>query len=96
MKKNISIYIHIPFCCSKCYYCDFNSYVNKENLIKDYIDALCLEVLSNSDILTNYTINTIYFGGGTPSFIDTKYIEKIMNIITDNQYQRLKKKLVNT
>lgn len=81
MNKNISIYVHIPFCFSKCYYCDFNSYSGKENLIEDYIDSLCKEIISNSEILTEYTISTIYFGGGTPSFIDSKYIRKVLNIL---------------
>ncbi len=79
--KDISIYIHIPFCVSKCFYCDFNSYANKEDLIDLYVDALIKEILSKSDILSEYNIKTIYFGGGTPSFIDSKYIVKIMNVL---------------
>lgn len=79
--KDISIYIHIPFCASKCFYCDFNSYANKEDLIDLYVDALIKEILSKSDILSEYNIKTIYFGGGTPSFIDSKYIVKIMNVL---------------
>ncbi len=79
--KNISIYVHIPFCRSKCYYCDFYSCVNEDSLISSYVDSLCTEILDSTDILTNYNIETIYFGGGTPSNIDTKYIEKILNII---------------
>lgn len=80
--KNISIYIHIPFCRSRCYYCDFYSCVNKEeSKISKYIDSVCKEILNNIDILTNYNIDTIYFGGGTPSFINIKYIEKIMQTL---------------
>ncbi len=83
MKKDIGIYIHIPFCKSKCYYCDFVSYCKYENdTIEKYIDALCNEIIQKADILSECNIKTIYFGGGTPSFIDEKYIEKIMNILS--------------
>lgn len=82
MNKELSIYIHIPFCKSKCFYCDFCS-SDKENdiCISNYIDAVITEILNNSEILSENKIKTIYFGGGTPSYIDIKYIEKIINII---------------
>ena len=79
--KDISLYIHIPFCISKCFYCNFNSYSKKEDLVCDYINALIQEILSKADILSEYNIKTIYFGGGTPSYIDSKYILKIMNVL---------------
>lgn len=82
MRQNIGIYIHIPFCISKCYYCNFISYTNKEKLIEKYIDAVCLEILQNAEILSEYNISTIYFGGGTPSYIDAKYIKKIMDTLS--------------
>ena len=90
MRENIGIYIHIPFCKKKCFYCDFVSYENKENLMKDdsvvhliqeYIDTVCLEILQNAEILSEYNISTIYFGGGTPSLIKVEYIEKILNTL---------------
>lgn len=81
MKQEIGIYIHIPFCISKCYYCNFVSYANRDDIIKNYIDAVCLEILQNAEILSEYTISTIYFGGGTPSYIDAKYIKKIMDTL---------------
>ncbi len=81
MNKKIGIYIHIPFCKSKCYYCDFVSYTNKEDYIEKYIDALLKEILEKADILSEYEISTIYFGGGTPSSIDSKYITKIMETL---------------
>lgn len=81
MKENIGIYIHIPFCKKKCFYCDFVSYENKDNLIQEYIDAVCLEILQNAEILSEYNISTIYFGGGTPSLIKVEYIEKILNTL---------------
>jgi len=82
LNKNIGIYIHIPFCERKCHYCDFISFENKEeDCISKYIDAVCNEILQKADILSEYNINTIYFGGGTPSYIDSKYIEKILNVL---------------
>lgn len=81
MKEDIGIYIHIPFCTNKCYYCNFVSYANLDNLIEKYIDAVCIEILKNAEILSEYNIKTVYFGGGTPSYINEKYIEKIMNTL---------------
>ena len=80
MKNNIGIYIHIPYCKSKCFYCDFYSQVEGNN-IEEYINALCEEILLNSELLQNKIIDTVYFGGGTPSYIDAKYIVKIMDTL---------------
>ena len=77
--KEIGVYIHIPFCKQKCYYCDFVSFVNKECFYKKYIDALIKEITSFLDNNT-VKISTIYIGGGTPSIIDEKYIEQVINI----------------
>ena len=74
--KELGIYIHIPFCKSKCYYCDFISYTNKENYIEEYIKNI-IEELEQYD-LSNYNITTIYIGGGTPSFINEKYIVQLL------------------
>lgn len=81
LDNNIGIYIHIPFCTSRCYYCDFSSNVGQDEKIEKYIDAVCKELLQNAEILSERKISTVYFGGGTPSYIDSKYIEKIMSII---------------
>ncbi len=80
--KNIGIYIHIPFCKQKCNYCDFTSFCNKDDLIKDYIECLKEEIISRSNL--DYHINTIYIGGGTPSYIKSKYIEEILLEIEHN------------
>lgn len=79
MKKNIGLYIHIPFCMSKCYYCDFVSFANKNELIESYVNAVIKEI-KHAD-LSRYNISTVYIGGGTPSIIDSKYIVKILNEI---------------
>lgn len=73
-----SIYVHIPFCKQKCLYCDFNSFQNKENIIDKYMKALYKECARFS---FDEKIKTIYIGGGTPSFIDSKYIVKLLKIL---------------
>lgn len=85
MKKDIGIYVHIPFCMSKCYYCDFVSYSNKKNLIKKYVQALVKEIRYIK--LNKYNIKTIYIGGGTPSILDSEDIVKILNEITKNRQE---------
>ena len=79
MKKRIGIYIHIPFCKSKCYYCDFISFAQKEEWIEEYVNALIKEI-KHVD-LSKYNIKTIYIGGGTPSILESKYIVQILNEI---------------
>ena len=78
--KDIGIYIHIPFCMHKCYYCDFISFAGKENLIEQYINTLKKEI-ENEEKLKEYNIKTIYIGGGTPSYINEKYIKEIVELI---------------
>lgn len=73
------IYIHIPFCTSKCYYCDFNSYSNKGSHIDKYIDFLIKEINLYGESLKN--ANTIFIGGGTPTAIESKYIVRILSEI---------------
>ena len=83
--KELGIYIHIPFCKQKCYYCDFYSLPNNENLIEQYIKTLLEEI--NEFFKLNkgkYNITTIYIGGGTPSYIDSKYINDIIYKIKEN------------
>lgn len=73
--KNMSLYIHIPFCKQKCYYCDFPSYANIDYLKEDYVDALCKEI-ENKNI--TYNIKSIFVGGGTPSYLSSKQLEKLL------------------
>ena len=83
-KNEIGIYIHIPFCMKKCFYCDFVSYANKEDMIEKYIKALEKEIKIKAEENKLLKINTIYIGGGTPSFIDSKYIVCIINAIKES------------
>ena len=91
--KEIGIYVHIPFCSSKCFYCDFNSFANKGGYIEKYVKCLQKEIKNVGDRVRlnsngNYAelpiAKTLYIGGGTPSFIDAKYIEQIMDTIQTN------------
>ena len=77
--KKIGIYVHIPFCKKKCKYCDFISFENSLNFQDDYIKAL-LDEIDNCD-KKGFTVNTIYFGGGTPSIISKDLIVKVLNRI---------------
>ena len=82
--KNLGIYIHVPFCKSKCYYCDFNSYTNKNELICDYFASLKKEALLYLKKLNSYDIGSVFIGGGTPSIVDANYIEDIMDFLKKN------------
>lgn len=80
--KEIGIYIHIPFCKSKCYYCDFVSFANKEEKVEEYIEALKQELKKRA--IKDYLVKTIFIGGGTPSSINQKYIVDIIQCIKIN------------
>ena len=79
--KELGIYIHIPFCVRKCYYCDFVSYTNKQEMVKEYVKCLKKEIDSYN--LDKYEVTTIYIGGGTPSFIESSYIKEIIDCLKD-------------
>lgn len=81
--KNMSgIYIHIPFCKSRCYYCDFYSCTELWAIDK-YINVLKTELADRKNYISD-EVETIYFGGGTPSILSSTQIEGIIEIITDN------------
>lgn len=89
MKKNkISIYIHIPFCESRCHYCDFcSSLLNRENVEK-YFSYLEKEIKENENFLREKIIDTIFIGGGTPSSVDGKFIARILKILSDFEFSK--------
>ena len=74
------IYVHIPFCRSKCIYCDFYS-IALPSLIPDFCKALKKEIASRNNTFSGKTINTIYFGGGTPSILDVNSIGDVISEI---------------
>lgn len=77
----LGIYVHIPFCVKKCYYCDFISYSNKFDIQEEYIRKLVEEIEDNKELLKKSNITTIYIGGGTPSSIKPELIKKILDKI---------------
>ena len=77
------IYIHIPFCRSKCAYCNFFSLVI-EKKINDFVVALKREIVSRKNYLSGEKVETIYFGGGTPSLLPTNYVGEILEILNKN------------
>ncbi|MDN5300326.1 MAG: hypothetical protein PWP51_2879 [Clostridiales bacterium] len=78
-KQCIGIYIHIPFCIQKCLYCDFVSFPKmKDDLIEKYFQALSNELSCYAEDLAQYPVKSIFFGGGTPSSVNAKYIAAIM------------------
>lgn len=77
----VGIYLHIPFCVKKCNYCDFLSAPANWNTQKRYVEALKKEISFYQDRLENYTISSIFFGGGTPSVLEEKWIKELLEII---------------
>lgn len=80
-QKQIGLYIHIPFCKQKCFYCDFPSYPGMENYWEEYVEALISELIIKSEEYKNSKVNTIFIGGGTPSLIPEVYISKILDTV---------------
>lgn len=78
--EELGIYIHIPFCKQKCFYCDFCSFANKNEMQEKYVEAVINEI-KNITHKEKYTVTTIYFGGGTPSILNPEYIKNILQEI---------------
>lgn len=81
--KEIALYVHIPFCKQKCLYCDFPSYAGKERLEDDYIDALIKEIDIKCD---KKIIRSLFIGGGTPSYLSQKNLEKLLSVLSKLNY----------
>lgn len=77
------IYLHIPFCKSKCAYCNFFSLVTEKKM-DDYVSALKKEIINRKSYLGDDVVKTIYFGGGTPSLLPIKYVEEILELLHEN------------
>jgi oxygen-independent coproporphyrinogen-3 oxidase len=77
----LALYVHIPFCETKCPYCDFNTYAGIESLIPSYVAALNNEISVWSDLLGGPAVDTVFFGGGTPSYLPAERIASIIGAI---------------
>lgn len=75
------VYIHIPFCRSRCSYCDFATGMYESNLAERYVHAVCSEITNWSEIADRPNADTIYFGGGTPSLLTPEQIERILKAV---------------
>lgn len=78
--EELGIYIHIPFCKQKCFYCDFCSFANKNEMQGKYVETVINEI-KNITHKEKYTVTTIYLGGGTPSILNPDYIKSILQEI---------------
>ena len=86
MKKTAGIYIHFPFCKIKCGYCDFYSITDREDSIPMFINSLLkeIDIYFNTHNSGSDTYDTLFLGGGTPSLIPTKDIERIMTKLSEH------------
>ena len=74
-----SLYIHIPFCISKCIYCDFNSIVIKSQMVDEYLEAIEQELLSATG---KHSFRTVFIGGGTPTVLNETQLGRLLNMIS--------------
>lgn len=81
--KKIGIYIHIPFCKQRCHYCTFVSCTHAE-LAEGYFAALIKEITLNAGKFNGYAVESVYFGGGTPSYADESYISRTLKALREN------------
>ena len=82
--SGISLYVHVPFCLSKCPYCDFNTYQGIEPLMGPYAEALCTELALWGEVLSKPRVNTVFFGGGTPSYLGPELLGRIMETVSSS------------
>ena len=83
MKRELELYIHIPFCMKKCAYCDFLSGPAPRETIDRYVTALVAEIRQYQKLAENYRVTTIFFGGGTPSILSGGQMKEIFDALRD-------------
>lgn len=79
--RPLGLYIHIPFCRQKCAYCDFYSLPGQDGRMDDYIAALCTHLTETASAASGHTVDTVYFGGGTPTLLGEKRLGKLLKTI---------------
>lgn len=77
----IGLYVHVPFCASKCAYCDFASYAGREADIPRYVDAVIREIIRRGAETGHPRADTVFLGGGTPSLLDERQITRILDAL---------------
>lgn len=84
-KTPLGIYIHVPFCRSKCVYCDFYSLPTKDDkLMENYLSAICAHIRESGQMAPGYRVDTVYFGGGTPTFFGADGMATILTAVRRN------------
>ncbi len=78
MKRNLEIYVHIPFCIRKCAYCDFLSGPAEEDVQRQYVERLLQEIQKSKILAKKYEVSTVFFGGGTPSILPGAWVAEIL------------------
>ena len=78
---SLGVYIHIPFCAHRCDYCDFATWTDRAHLIDEYVDACVTDLNQRHTAGLLPEANTVFFGGGTPSLLDSPAIQKIIDVI---------------
>ena len=84
--NTLGLYVHIPFCKQKCIYCDFYSLPRSEERMDDYTLALCGHLTQMSPQAAGYTVDTVYFGGGTPSYLGAERLTTLQNTIRSHYH----------
>ena len=80
----LSLYVHLPWCESKCPYCDFNSHPLRQNLQEnDYLDALLVDLQQEKNVFKNRTVHSIFIGGGTPSLFSPAAVDRLLTAIRE-------------
>ena len=84
MAKEVSLYVHIPFCVRKCLYCDFLSFYADDFVMREYFDALAKELKICGKLYGDRRVISIFLGGGTPSFPKSWEVCRLLDTIRDN------------
>jgi len=82
--QGMGLYIHVPFCATKCPYCDFNTYQGIESLLEPYLEALTTEIQLWGRVLSKLRVNTVFLGGGTPSYLPEHHLPRIFEVINSS------------
>ncbi len=77
-ETGMALYVHVPFCNTKCPYCDFNTYQGIERLMEPYLDAVTTETRLWGDLLRRPAVTSVFLGGGTPSYLSDGYVDRIL------------------
>lgn len=84
MKKNMELYIHVPFCVKKCAYCDFLSFPADEGTKRRYVEKLMEEMRTMGAVCRDNTVSTVFVGGGTPSILKGEWMEELFSVLREN------------